>query len=69
MVYLSFTNLISVAYLIIRSLISKLYGFYLVRLSATELVDSSSGRSLDGEMIWSSFGGVFEVFAVFGCNF
>ena len=44
------------------SCISVLYWFYLTRLSATELVDSSSG-------IWSSFGGVFEVFAVFGCNF
>ena len=42
-VYLSFTNLISVACLIIISRISVLYGFDLVRLSVTNMIESSSG--------------------------
>ena len=42
-VYLSFTNFISFACLIIRSRMSVLYGFGLVRLSMTEVVVSSSG--------------------------
>ena len=42
-VYLSFTNFISVACLIMRSRMYVLYVFSLVRLSATEVVDSSSG--------------------------
>ena len=42
-VYLSFTNLISVACLIIISRISVLYGFGLVRLSVTNMMKYSSG--------------------------
>ena len=42
-VYLSFTNLISVACLIIRSRMSVLYGFGLVRLSLAEVRVSSLG--------------------------
>ena len=69
MVYLSFTNLISVACLIMRSRMSVFYEFNLVRLSATKVVDFSLGRPSDGDMIWSSFGGMFEVCTVLGCNF
>ena len=41
-VYLSFTNLISVACLLIPSRIPVLYGFGLVRLSVTDVMESSS---------------------------
>ena len=42
-VYLSFTNFISIACLIILSRISVVYGFGLARLSLTDVVDSSLG--------------------------
>ena len=42
-VYLSFTNFISVVYLIIRSRVSMLYGLGLVKLSLTEVIDSYAG--------------------------
>ena len=68
-VYLSFTNLISVACLIIRSRIPVLYGFGSVRLSLTEVNYFFSECSSEGDMVSLSFSVVVDVFTVFGCNF
>ena len=68
-VYLSFTNFISVACLIIRSCMSVLYRLGLVRDSGLESTSSSSGWSSDRCMVWSSFVGVFAKFTVFCFNF
>ena len=58
-VYLSFTNFISVAYLIMRSRVLVLYGLDLVRKSVRKLIFSSSECSSDGYMVWSSCVGIF----------
>ena len=67
-VYLSFTNFISDAYLIIWSLISLLY-IFVVGMVAIDLVDLSSESPLDKNMVASLFSGVFSEFIVFDCNF
>ena len=50
-VYLSFTNFVSDACLIMRSRISMLYGLGLVKELAIELMDSSSRSSSDRYMV------------------
>ena len=68
-VYMSFTNFISVACLIMRSRISVFYGLGLVEESVLELISSLSGCSSDRYIVWSSFVGILAKFTVFGCNF
>ena len=61
-VYLSFTNLINVACVIMRSRMSMLYGFGVVRLSATVVDDSSSGRRRhDLVIVWRCVRGICGV--------
>lgn len=50
-VHLSLTHFIPMAYLIMRSRISVLYGLGLVRESMSELIESSSGRASDRCMV------------------
>ena len=66
-VYLSFTNFISVACLIILFLMSLLYGLGVVRLSLVAVIESSSGGS--SVIVSSPFSVVIASISVFGCNF
>ena len=68
-VYLSFTNFIFVACLIMRSRMSVLYGLSLARDAVLKSTSSSSGSSSDRCMVWSSLVGVFAKFTVFSLTF